>query len=160
MSSLFCTQWPSSVMATTPARLSEPMGASSSPAMFLVMAPVTKTLTTPCCAARSWMSATVPALSIAGDVLGMQTTEVNPPRAAAAVPVAMVSLAVWPGSRKWTCRSIKPGQTICPLDVESFDVRRRLVRGVLADGGDFAVENQAHPRWHRGGWRGQRPVRR
>ena len=46
------------------------------------------------------MSATVPALSMAGDVLGMQTTEVNPPRAAAAVPVAMFSLAVWPGSRK------------------------------------------------------------
>ena len=46
------------------------------------------------------MSATVPALSIAGDVLGMQTTDVKPPRAAAAVPVAMFSLAVWPGSRK------------------------------------------------------------
>ena len=46
------------------------------------------------------MSATVPALSIAGVVLGMQTTEVNPPRAAEAAPVAMVSLADCPGSRK------------------------------------------------------------
>ena len=35
ISSLFCTQWPSSVIATTPACFSEPMGASSSPAMFL-----------------------------------------------------------------------------------------------------------------------------
>src|ERR1017187_5262429 len=43
-------------MATTPARLSEPMDASSSPAIFFVMAPVTKTFTTPCWAARSWMS--------------------------------------------------------------------------------------------------------
>ena len=70
------------------------------------------------------MSATVPALSIAGDVFGMQTTEVNPPRAAAAVPVAMVSLAVWPGSRRWTCRSIRPGQTTIPFGVEPFDVLR------------------------------------
>jgi hypothetical protein len=29
---------------------------------------------------------------MAGDVFGMQTSEVNPPRAAAAVPLAMVSL--------------------------------------------------------------------
>ena len=35
-----------------------------------------------------------------GLVLGMQTTVVKPPRAAAAAPVPMVSLAVWPGSRK------------------------------------------------------------
>jgi hypothetical protein len=48
----------------------------------------------------SWMSATVPALSMAGAVFGMHTTEVNPPRAAAAVPVAIVSLDVWPGSRR------------------------------------------------------------
>src|SRR2546426_6829442 len=70
-------------MATTPARFSEPMGASSSPAMFLVMAPVMNTLTTPLLSARSRISATVPELSIAGDVFGMQTTDVNPPRAAA-----------------------------------------------------------------------------
>jgi len=81
-------------MATTPALRSEPMGASSSPAMPLVMAPVMNTLTAPCSRAMSWMSATVPGLSMAGEVLGMHTTEVNPPRAAAAVPLAMVSLAV------------------------------------------------------------------
>ena len=61
------------------------------------------------------MSATVPAVSMAGDVLGMHTTEVKPPRAAAAVPLAMFSFAVCPGSRKCTCRSIKPGQTTRPL---------------------------------------------
>ena len=58
------------------------------------MAPVMKTFTTPLRSARSRINATVPALSTAGDVFGMQTTEVNPPRAAAAVPVAMVSFAV------------------------------------------------------------------
>jgi len=36
------------VMATTPAFFNPPMGASSSPAMSLVIAPVTKTFTMPC----------------------------------------------------------------------------------------------------------------
>jgi len=79
---------------------------------------------------------TVPAESIAGDVLGMQTTEVKPPRAAAAVPLATFSLAVWPGSRKWTCKSIRPGETIFPVaskvstpaGAESFCRRRRFCR--------------------------------
>ena len=83
--------------------------------MPLVMAPVMKTFIPPLRSARSRISATVPALSMGGDVFGMQTSEVKPPRAAAAVPVMMVSLAVWPGSRKCTCRSISPGQTTCPL---------------------------------------------
>src|SRR5438093_10540494 len=39
------------------------------------------------------------------DLDGIQTTDVNPPRAAAAVPVAIVSFAVCPGSRKCTCKS-------------------------------------------------------
>ena len=44
----------------------------------------------------------------------MQTTEVKPPAAAARVPVAMVSLADWPGSRRCTCRSINPGAITSP----------------------------------------------
>ena len=40
MSSLLCTQSPSSVMATTPARLSEPMGARAVPFIPTVMQPV------------------------------------------------------------------------------------------------------------------------
>src|SRR5436190_2671605 len=114
ISSLFCTQWPSSVIATTPACFSEPMGASSSPLMPLVIAPVTYTFTTPSRAAFSFTSATAAGLSMLGEVFGMQTTVVNPPRAAAFVPVAMVSLADWPGSRRCTCRSIKPGVTTLP----------------------------------------------
>ncbi len=127
-------------MATTPAFFKPPMGANSSPAMPLVIAPLTKTFTAPSRSARSWMSATVPAESIAGDVLGMQTTEVKPPRAAAAVPVAIFSLAVWPGSRKWTCRSIRPGETIFPLASKNFHAGG--CGKLFADGGNFAVEDE------------------
>ena len=47
-------------------------------------------------------------------MLGMVATAVNPPAAAAALPLAMVSLASKPGSRKWTCESIQPGVTSMP----------------------------------------------
>ena len=69
----------------------------------------------------------------------MQTTEVNPPRAAAAVPVAMVLLAVWPGSRRCTCKSIRPGQTTSPSASDALDVRGGLRDGPCADGGNFSV---------------------
>ena len=57
----------------------------------------------------------ISAESLTGTVLGMAQTEVNPPAAAAAVPVAMVSLCACPGSRRCTCRSMKPGATMHPL---------------------------------------------
>ena len=41
----------------------------------------------------------------------MAHTAVKPPAAAAAVPVAMSSLYSWPGSRRWVCRSMRPGTT-------------------------------------------------
>ena len=53
----------------------------------------------------------VPALSMDGAVFGMQTMLVKPPRAAAWVPVAMVSFADCPGSRRCACKSISPGET-------------------------------------------------
>src|SRR6478609_3674526 len=57
----------------------------------------------------------VPALSAGGDVLGMHTTVVKPPAAPAWEPVRIVSLWVWPGSRKWTWISTSPGHTTRPL---------------------------------------------
>src|SRR5690606_17429990 len=45
----------------------------------------------------------------------MQHTVVKPPRTAAAAPVSSVSFSGKPGSRKWTCTSIKPGVTTRPL---------------------------------------------
>jgi hypothetical protein len=50
----------------------------------------------------------------AGSVLGMQATLVTPPATADAVPVARVSSSSRPGSRKCTCMSMSPGQTILP----------------------------------------------
>src|SRR5256885_11121742 len=44
----------------------------------------------------------------------MQHTAVTPPAAAARVPVATVSLYSCPGSRRWTCMSMKPGHTHMP----------------------------------------------
>ena len=57
----------------------------------------------------------ISAESFTGLVLGMAQTAVKPPAAAAAVPVAMVSLCGWPGSRRCTCRSMKPGATMQPF---------------------------------------------
>src|SRR5437773_7728358 len=105
-------QRPSSVMATTPALASEPIGANSSPNNPLDIAPDGSTLMQADSAARSLIQAIVPGLSATGDVFGMQTIVVNPPAAAARAPEAIVSLWLNPGSRRWTCMSIKPGQTM------------------------------------------------
>ncbi len=69
----------------------------------------------------------------------MQTTEVNPPRAAAAVPVAMVSLADCPGSRKCTCKSINPGQTTSPFTSTPLGSGRRLRRRLAPHRRDLAA---------------------
>src|SRR5271169_6728082 len=49
----------------------------------------------------------------------MHATAVNPPATAAAVPVATVSLCSCPGSRRWTCISISPGQITRPRDIST-----------------------------------------
>ena len=59
-------------------------------------------------------NSTVARVSITGLVFGMAQTVVKPPRAAARVPVAIVSLYSKPGSRRWQCRSMKPGHTTRP----------------------------------------------
>jgi len=115
ISSLFCTQRPSSVIATTPACLSEPIGASSSPIRPFEIVPVGNTFTHATSAARSRIHAIVPGLSAAGEVFGMQTMVVNPPAAAARAPVSIVSFQPNPGSRRCTWRSISPGATTNPV---------------------------------------------
>ena len=62
----------------------------------------------------------ISAESFTGAVFGIVHTDVNPPAAAAAVPVAIVSLCACPGSRKCTCMSMNPGATIKPARVDSF----------------------------------------
>ena len=84
-------------------------------------------------------SATIAAESSAGSVFGMQATAVKPPATAAAVPVAIVSLCVWPGSRRCTCMSMKPGATIAPPRI---DHARVAGVEVLADRRDEPVLDQ------------------
>src|ERR1043165_296989 len=66
------------------------------------------------------MSAVTVALSLTGEVFGMHATAVNPPATAAAVPVATVSLCSCPGSRRWTCMSMNPGQTTKPSGISTM----------------------------------------
>ena len=60
------------------------------------------------------MNSVTDLLSFTGFVLGMQQTAVNPPAFAAAVPAVMVSLYSYPGSRRCTCMSMRPGTTNFP----------------------------------------------
>ena len=71
-------------------------------------------------------------LSFIGSVFGIAQTLVQPPATAAAAPVAIVSLYSWPGSRRCTCRSIKPGATIRPVASNALPHRRALARLVQA----------------------------
>ena len=82
---------PSSVTATAPAALSDPYSVSASPIDPRVAAAMGKTRIA---ATRSGacIQRVVSGESFTGIVLGMAQTVVNPPAAAAAVPVAIVSL--------------------------------------------------------------------
>ena len=86
-------QWPSSVIATTPAWRNDPIGANCSPFCPIEIVPVGKTFATPVSLALCFIHAIVFEPSATGDVFGIAITEVNPPATAAAVPVAIVSLA-------------------------------------------------------------------
>src|SRR5213082_2352480 len=45
----------------------------------------------------------------------MATTWVKPPAAALSIPLRSVSFWLKPGSRRWACRSIQPGERMQPL---------------------------------------------
>src|SRR6516164_4314291 len=106
---------PSSDTATIPASRMAAISAMASPLLPMLAAPIGQTRTCPWALARSTMNRVIEALSFTGWVLGIEHTTVKPPRAAARVPVSMVSEFSWPGSRRCTCRSIKPGATMKPL---------------------------------------------
>ena len=98
-----------------------------------------------------------PALSFTGLVFGMHATAVKPPATAEATPVATVSLCSWPGSRRCTCMSMKPGQTIKPgRQVDDLGAVRVQVRADLRDAiaVDQHVEHAVACRWP-----GRRPAR-
>ena len=75
-------------------------------------------------------------LSSAGSVFGMHATLVTPPARAAAVPVAIVSSSSRPGSRRWTCMSIQPGETM------------RFVASIVRSAWELAA-GRPSPRGHR-----------
>src|SRR4051794_20389732 len=110
------THFPSSEKIRTRAAESAiaPSSASRSPRSPTVTAPTGTTSTRP----ASWPSrqtcSTTPAVSATGSVLAIACTAVNPPSAAARLPVSTVSVSSRPGSRRWVCRSTRPGSTISP----------------------------------------------
>ena len=103
---------PSSETATIPACFIAAISASASPLLPIDAAPIGHTRTGDTAAARSRIERVTDALSFTGRVFGIGHTAVNPPRAAARVPVSIVSEDSPPGSRRWQCKSIKPGATI------------------------------------------------
>ena len=105
---------PSSVTHAQPASFSSAMSLRASPSDPRVMAPAGSTRANPASRARACTNRATDALSQTGRVFGMATRVVIPPAAAARVPVAMVSFASSPGSRRCTCRSTSPGSTSSP----------------------------------------------
>ena len=77
-------------------------------------------------------------MSATGSVLAIACTAVKPPIAAAWVPVSTVSASSRPGSRRWVCRSTRPGSAISPVGVD--DLVLALVP--VAVEGDAAVLEQ------------------
>ncbi len=94
----FTTGLPSSEIATIPSAFIEPISASSTPLRPFETAPIGKTRTAAVSRARRTTNATVGASSGTGSVFAMAQTAVNPPAAAARVPLAIVSLYSKPGS--------------------------------------------------------------
>src|SRR5579863_7368932 len=106
---------PSSETPTIPACFMAAISAMASPLLATLAAPLGQTRTLADALARSRIPRVTEAESFTGFVFGMQQTAVKPPRAAARVPVSIVSEDSNPGSRKWQCRSIKPGATMSPV---------------------------------------------
>ena len=104
---------------------------ASRPARPAVTAPWTSTRTgdPDAVAAAAGSAPTTDGSSIAGVVLGIRHTVVNPPCAAAASPVATVSASSLPGSRKCACRSTNPGTISDAVGPEAVGVvARRATR--------------------------------
>ena len=113
--SSFSTTSPSSVMAIAPEATISLMGAICTPCRPKVAHAVGKTRHLPSCSAVLIASCTISSESIGGVVLGIVQTVVNPPLLAEAIPVLVFSSCLpLLGSRKCTCISISPGETIQP----------------------------------------------
>src|SRR5580704_4539511 len=114
---------PSSLTATMPAFCMAPISERPSPRLPIDAAPMGQTCVLATEADRSRIARVTEALSLTGRVLGMGHTAVKPPRAAARVPVSMVSELSPPGSRRWQCKSMNTGAITRPAasSVSPFD---------------------------------------
>lgn len=106
---------PSSVSIFTPAARMPSMPASSLPSRLLETQPEVKMGMRELRLPDSRTAATDAPESRAGEVLGIMTRPVMPPLMAASEPEAMFSFCSWPGSRRCTWASKKPGQRMPPL---------------------------------------------
>ena len=111
---VLCNGIPSSEKPTAPACNKPSKSVRCWPSKFLVTVATVLTWMASL-AAESKTSFKVTTSEIVGVVLAIMTTVVKPPAAAARAPVWISSLWVWPGSRKWTWMSTKPGATTLPL---------------------------------------------
>ena len=134
------TASPSSESATTPACASSPAGASSLPARSRVMQPSGSTRTAACSSAWRSTDSTAERRSSGGSVFGIAQTVVKPPRAAAAVPLVIVSLYSKPGLAQVDVQVHEAGRHDQPgrVDAVRLDHRVALVR---PDAGDSPVDD-------------------
>ena len=79
--------------------------------------------------------------STTGSVLGIATTAQKPPAAAARVPVSRSSLCSWPGVRRCTCGSTKPGNRCAPAPSSASAPSGAAIAG-RADLGDPPVAHE------------------
>ena len=82
------------------------------------------------------------ASSTTGSVLGIATTATKPPAAAARVPESRSSLCSWPGTRRCTCGSTKPGNRCRPSPSSTSAPVGRLEAAGRAELGDLAVAHE------------------
>ncbi len=116
MSTASETHFPSSENTRTRAAESAiaPSSASRSPPRPTVTAPTGNTSQCPASRPSRQTCSTTPAVSATGSVLAIACTAVKPPSAAAWVPLSTVSASSRPGSRRWVCRSTRPGSATSP----------------------------------------------
>lgn len=129
--SLLATVDPSSVKAIAPAFFSALRSAIDKPFRSDVIHAEGRMVMMPRALAVARISISLSGVSVGGVVLGIVTTVVNPPAAAALHPVSIVSAVSLPGSLKWTCMSIRPAHMT--LSVAFTSMGLFLVSGGVAD---------------------------
>ncbi len=104
------TGLPSSVKPIAPASRSSAISVSASPRRPRVIEAMKPTGIRASRRAASRSERRTVASSTVGSVFGIATTATKPPAAAARVPESRSSLCSWPGTRRCTCGSTKPGK--------------------------------------------------